>query len=227
MPDRITAVGQIGWIESQGAWLFVLPDQTVIPAGYSGARPVLQTTTLQTQHGLDVAGTTSEWIEQIARPLAGNSNVYLCVGTAFAGPLLHWAAEAPGFFHLYAPSKTGKTLAAAIGQSVLGRPKVPGQANTFGASWQATAVGLERYAVLRSDLGASFDEIGEGQAKAISSAIYSLANGSVKMRGTQDIGLRPMESFRILAISTGEPTHGRLPHSCRRKGACGADGPSC
>ncbi len=83
---------------------------------------------------------------------------------------------------------------------------MPGEANTFGASWQATAVGLERYAVLRSDLGGSFDEIGEGQAKAISTSIYSLANGSVKMRGTQDVGLRPMESFRILAISTGEPT---------------------
>ena len=206
VPDRITAVGQIGWTESEGAQLFVLPDQTVIPAGYSGARPVLQTATLQTQHGLDVAGTAYDWIEHIARPIAGNSNVHLCVGTAFAGPLLHWAAEAPGFFHLSAPSKTGKTLAAAIGQSVWGRPKVPGEANTFGASWQATAVGLERYAVLRSDLGGSFDEIGEGQAKAISTSIYSLANGTVKMRGTQDVGSRPMESFRILAISTGEPT---------------------
>jgi putative DNA primase/helicase len=205
VPDRITAVGQIGWTESDGAQLFVLPDETVIPAGYVGARPVLQTATLQTQHGLDVGGTAFEWIEQIARPLAGNSNVHLCVGTAFASPLLYWALETPGFFHLFGPSKTGKTLAAAIGQSVWGRPKVPGEANTFGASWQATTVGLERYAVLRSDVGASFDEIGEGQPKAISAAIYSLANGSVKMRGTQDVGLRPMESFRILAISTGEP----------------------
>ena len=83
---------------------------------------------------------------------------------------------------------------------------MPGEADAFGASWTATAVGLERYAVLRSDVGAYLDEIGEGAPKAIRPAVYGLANGSTKLRGTQDITLRPMESFRILGISTGEPT---------------------
>jgi hypothetical protein len=204
--DRITSVPQIGWQESAGAWVFVLPDETLTPAGFVGARPVLQTATLHTLHGLDVFGTLSDWIEQIARPLAGNSNICLCVGTAFAGPLLKWANEPPGFFHLWGTSKIAKSLAAAVGQSVWGRPKVPGEADAFGASWTATSVGLERYAVLRSDIGGSFDEIGEGQPKMIRTAIYALANGSTKLRGTQDLGLRPMESFRILGISTGEPT---------------------
>ncbi len=67
-------------------------------------------------------------------------------------------------------------------------------------------MGLERYAVLRSDIGGYFDEIGEGSPKAIRPAVYMLANGSTKLRGTQDITLRPMESFRVLGISTGEPT---------------------
>jgi putative DNA primase/helicase len=204
--DRITSVPQIGWHESAAAWVFVLPDETLTPAGFVGARPVLQTATLQTQHGLDTCGTLSDWIEQIARPLARNSNIALCVGTAFAGPLLKWANEPPGFFHLWGTSKIAKSLAAAVGQSVWGRPKVPGEADAFGASWTATSVGLERYAVLRSDIGGSFDEIGEGQPKMIRAAIYVLANGSTKLRGTQDLGLRPMESFRILGISTGEPT---------------------
>jgi putative DNA primase/helicase len=138
--------------------------------------------------------------------MAGNSNVYLCVGTMFAGPLLKFAYEPPGFFHLWGTSKIAKSLAGAIGQSVYGRPKVPGEADAFGASWIATAVGLERYAVLRSDVGAYLDEISEGSPKAIRPAVYGLANGSTKLRGTQDITLRPMESFRILGISTGEPT---------------------
>jgi putative DNA primase/helicase len=204
--DRITSVPQIGWHESTGAWVFVLPEETLTPVGFIGARPVLQTATLQTQHGLDISGTVSDWIEQIATPLEGNSNIALCVGTAFAGPLLKWANEPPGFFHLWGTSKIAKSLAAAVGQSVWGRPKVPGEADAFGASWTATSVGLERYAVLRSDIGGSFDEIGEGQPKMIRAAIYVLANGSTKLRGTQDLGLRPMESFRILGISTGEPT---------------------
>ena len=203
---RITAVPQIGWHCSGGTWLFVLPDDTIVPAGFDGPRPVLQTASLHVQHGLDVRGSVEQWIEQIARPLAGNSNVHLCVGTMFAGPLLKFAHEPPGLFHVWGTSKIAKSLAGAIGQSVWGRPKVPGEADAFGASWTATAVGLERYAVLRSDVGAYLDEIGEGEPKSIRPAVYGLANGSTKLRGTQDITLRPMESFRILGISTGEPT---------------------
>ena len=62
------------------------------------------------------------------------------------------ANEPPGLFHLWGTSKIAKSLAGAVGQWVYGRPKVPGEADAFGASWTATAVGLERYAVLRSDL---------------------------------------------------------------------------
>ena len=203
---RVTAVPQIGWHRGGDTWLFVLPDDTIVPAGFDGPLPVLQTASLHVQHGLDVRGTVEQWIEQIARPMAGNSNVHLCVGTMFAGPLLKFAHEPPGFFHVWGTSKIAKSLAGAIGQSVWGRPKVPGEADAFGASWTATAVGLERYAVLRSDVGAYLDEIGEGAPKAIRPAVYGLANGSTKLRGTQDITLRPMESFRILGISTGEPT---------------------
>jgi putative DNA primase/helicase len=203
---RITAVPQIGWHCIGDTWLFVLPDDTIVPAGFDGPRPVLQTAGLHVQHGLDVCGAVDQWIEQVARPMAGNSNIHLCIGTMFAGPLLKFAHEPPGLFHLWGTSKIAKSLAGAIGQSVWGRPNVPGEADAFGASWTATAVGLERYAVLRSDVGAHLDEIGEGSPQAIRPAVYALANGSTKLRGTTDITLRPMESFRILGISTGEPT---------------------
>jgi putative DNA primase/helicase len=204
--ERITAVAQIGWHSSGEVWLFVLPDETMVPTGFAGARPVLQTPSLHVQHGLDVSGTVEEWIKEVVAPSAGNSNIHLCVGPAFAGPLLKWANEPPGLFHLSGTSKIAKSLVGAIRQSVWGRPKVPGEADAFGASWIATAAGLERFCVYRSDIGGYFDEIGEGTAKVIRPAVYSMANGSTKLRGTADIGLRPMESFRILAISTGEPT---------------------
>ena len=102
---RITAVPQIGWHCSGAIWRFVLPDDTIVPTGFDGPRPVLQTASLHVQHGLDVHGSVEQWIEQIARPMAGNSNVQLCVGTMFAGPLLKFAHEPPGLFHLWGTSK--------------------------------------------------------------------------------------------------------------------------
>src|SRR6516225_11164042 len=87
VPERITAVPQIGWHSSGGTWLFVLPDETIVPAGFDGPQPVLQTASLHVQHGLDVSGTVEQWVDQVAAPMAENSNVHLCVGTAFAGPL--------------------------------------------------------------------------------------------------------------------------------------------
>ena len=70
---RITAVPQIGWHCSGEKWLFVLPDDTIVPAGFDGPRPVLQTASLHVQHGLDVSGISEQWIEQIARPMAGTA----------------------------------------------------------------------------------------------------------------------------------------------------------
>src|SRR4051812_17790959 len=55
VPGRITAVPQIGWHRSGSTWVFVLPEETIVPAGFEGARPVLQTASLQVQHGLDVS----------------------------------------------------------------------------------------------------------------------------------------------------------------------------
>jgi hypothetical protein len=85
---RITSLPQIGWHKGDGTWVFVLPDETLVPSGFEGTHPILQTASLQTQHGLNVAGSVEQWVDEIARPLNSNSNVQLCVGTAFAGPLL-------------------------------------------------------------------------------------------------------------------------------------------
>src|SRR6266568_2733204 len=65
VPERITAVPQIGWHCSGGTWLFVLPDETIAPAAFDGPRPVLQTASLHVQHGLDVSGTVEQWIDQV------------------------------------------------------------------------------------------------------------------------------------------------------------------
>ena len=67
---RITAVPQIGWHCSRGVWVFVLPDETIVPAGFDGPRPVLQTASLHVQHGIDVRGSV-ERMDRADSPAAG------------------------------------------------------------------------------------------------------------------------------------------------------------
>ena len=130
------------------------------------------------QYGLHRSGTSDQWRERVAAPLAGNSNVVLGVGTSLAGPLLPWADEPGGGFHSHGPAKTGKTLIGAVDQSVWGKPYRPGAgADAFGYTWESTANRLGERAVLRSDIGLYLDEIGMGDPKAISQAIYKLAGG--------------------------------------------------
>ncbi len=136
----------------------------------------------------------------MAAPLARNSNVVLAVGTFLAAPLLRWADEPGGGFHLYGRSKIGKTLAAAAGQSVWGKPFFPGAgSDTFGFTWETTANRLGQRAALRNDVGLSNDEIGSGDEHAIAKAIYKLAGGLDKGRYGQ-----PEQDFNVLVFSTGE-----------------------
>ena len=80
---------RVGWAEVGSHWIFVRPDEVIMPVGM----PKAQTTTYvldatATRHGLHVMGTAAEWAAEVAVPLRGNSNVALSFGTFFAAPLL-------------------------------------------------------------------------------------------------------------------------------------------
>jgi len=87
---------------------------------------ILDGTSRSGGYGFHRAGTSEEWRNHVAIPLIGNSNVVLAAGTMLAAPLLRWADEPAGGFHFDGESKIGKTLASAIGQSIWGKPFVPG-----------------------------------------------------------------------------------------------------
>ncbi len=174
----------------------MLPDQTLGDVGK--VRVVLDAVTAN--HGFDCLGTTAQWREDIAAQHERNSNTVLAIGTFLAAPLLRWADEPGGGFHFYGPSKIGKTLLNALGQSIWGKPYFPGAgANSFGYSWESTAVRLGERAVLRSDVGLYLDELGVGDPKAIAKAVYTLAGGLGKGRHGE-----AEQDFNILFVSTGE-----------------------
>jgi uncharacterized protein (DUF927 family) len=197
--DRIIRVPRTGWYEvKKDRWVFVLPTETLGNVG--NVEIVLDDAITDDQYGLHRSGTSDQWRERVAAPLAGNSNVVLGVGTSLAGPLLPWADEPGGGFHSHGPAKTGKTLIGAVDQSVWGKPYRPGAgADAFGYTWESTANRLGERAVLRSDIGLYLDEIGMGDPKAISQAIYKLAGGLDKGRFGQ-----AERDFNLLFLSTGE-----------------------
>jgi Domain of unknown function (DUF927) len=119
---RIIRAPRVGWFEPRkGAWVFVLPGETL---GDAKINIVLDNAINKPAggYGFHRSGTSEEWRERIAKPHAGNSNVVLAIGTFLAAPLLRFADEPGGGFHLYGDSKIGKTLGGVIGQSVWGKP---------------------------------------------------------------------------------------------------------
>ena len=122
-----------------------------------------------------------------------------------SGPLTVWAGVPPGLFHDFCPSKHGKSLAAAIGQSVWGRPLIPNETVTdpFGMSWLATANSIGKLIRTRASVGAFFEELNQGKPKDISDVAYRVANGidKTRLRGGD---LEPRLTYCVPGFSTGE-----------------------
>src|SRR5262245_35484390 len=74
---RIVRARRTGWFEHRGRRMFVLPNEML---GAADEMPViLDGVTRFGSYGFHRAGTSEQWREYIAKPLAGNSNVILPV----------------------------------------------------------------------------------------------------------------------------------------------------
>ncbi|HHY9603315.1 TPA: DUF927 domain-containing protein [Escherichia coli] len=189
---RWTLAASAGWTDDNRAYL--LPDGQVIgdeiPALFMGKSDVAG--------GWTARGTADTWRESVARLVDGNSLMMVCVAIPFAGPLLKLAGIQNFGLHLYAPSTTGKTTCATLAASVCGEPSV------LKMTWNGTANGIQNKAAARCDSFLWLDELGEGSPKALASVIYSLFNGSGRVRATKDGSNAPHDSWRLPVLSTGE-----------------------
>lgn len=189
---RWTLAASAGWTDDNRAYL--LPDGHIIgdetPVLFMGKRDVTG--------GWATSGTADTWRESVARLVDGNSLMMVCVATPFAGPLLKLAGIQNFGLHLYAPSTTGKTTCATLAASVCGEP------SALKMTWNGTASGIGNKAAARCDSFLWLDELGEGRPEDLAGTIYSLFNGSGRMRAAQDGGDTSRDSWRLPVISTGE-----------------------
>jgi len=196
---------QPGWAEVGPNRIYVRSNKTILPPDMSKTKHtyILDDATNPDHYGHQIKGTAAEWGDELAGPLSGNSNVALALGTFFAGPLLYWADEQPGGFHLYGNSGIGKSLVGAIAQSVYGTPYVEGRPYAYGRSWEGTTTGFEYLASLRSDSVLSLDELHRGKRNEVLPTIYKLTGGE-KVRAAGPGRLQRQRGFRVLVFSTGE-----------------------
>jgi uncharacterized protein (DUF927 family) len=204
-PKReIIRMPRVGWAEVGSHWIFVRPDEVIMPPGMPQARSVTYVLDAAAiRHGLHVAGTAAEWAAEVATPLRGNSNVALSFATFFAAPLLHFASEPGGGNHLYGSSTIGKTMESDAGQSIYGWPLETAD-NAFGVTWAGSEAGFDALALARTDLGLPLDEITLANRGSAEQIVYKLASGTKGPRATSTGHLREAAHAFVLVLSTGE-----------------------
>ncbi|EET6415558.1 DUF927 domain-containing protein [Escherichia coli] len=187
-----TLASSAGWTDDNRAYL--LPDGQVI----GDETPVLFMGKSATADGWTTSGTADTWRESVARLAEGNSLMMVCVAMPFAGPLLKLASIQNFGLHLYAPSTKGKTTCATLAASVCGNP------DALKVSWNGTANGIQNEAAARCDGFLWLDELGDGKPDDLSGVIYSMFNGTGRVRATKDGDNAQRAFWRLPVISTGE-----------------------
>jgi uncharacterized protein (DUF927 family) len=191
--ERLRCVARIGWMGEN----FLFPDQ--VYSRHKDAEKVLFQSDFDCS-ALSTTGSLIQWQEEIAQYCVGNSRLLLSLCAAFAPPLLHLTGEENFGIHLVGPSSIGKTIALTVAGSVWGGGKLRG----YGSRWRATVNGLEGLAYKHNDALLVLDELAEVSPYEAGNASYMLANGSGKVRGTKDGGMKEASEWRLVFLSAGE-----------------------
>lgn len=144
-------------------------------------------------------GEMEKWIETM-RPHRERNKFRFILAAAFAAPLLRIIKQRIFFVYNWGGSKGGKTAALKAALSAWGDPE------RLMVNFNATQVGLERTAAFFCDLPLGIDErqlAGRNQ-ESLEKTIYMIASGTGKIRGAKAGGIQAMQTWRTVALATGE-----------------------
>ena len=144
-------------------------------------------------------GEMDGWIETM-RPHRERDKFRFILAASFAAPLLRIIKQRIFFVYNWGGSKGGKTAALKAALSAWGDPE------RLMVNFNATQVGLERTAAFYCDLPLGIDErqlAGRNQ-ESLEKTIYMIASGTGKIRGAKAGGIQAMQTWRTVALATGE-----------------------
>lgn len=195
--QRLRIAQRSGWFFGGGGACFVLPHQVV--GDLPDERVKLESSGVPNPYRSK--GTLEEWRAAVAARAVGNRLLLLAASMGFAAPLLSLLGLPGGGVHLVGQAQRGKSTALRAGASVWGAPDGP---YSFARSWRTTSNALEAVAAESNDGLLALDEIGEAEPREIGASAYMLANGSGKGRASRDGRARPVTTWCLLLLSTGE-----------------------
>lgn len=149
--------------------------------------------------GYTQGGSREAWFEAM-RMHRERDKFRFILAASFAAPLLRIVKQRIFFVYNWGGSKGGKTAALKAALSVWGDP------DRLMVNFNATRVGLERTAAMYCDLPLGIDErqlAGKNQ-EGLENTIYMIASGIGKIRGTKSGGVQEVQTWRTVAIATGE-----------------------
>ena len=154
-------------------------------------------------------GSFEEWRELI-NPLRENYIFRFLMATALAAPLLRILGHRIFIVHNWGETRIGKTAALKAALSVWGQP------DGLLTSFYATRVGIERLAGFFKDLPLGIDErqVSTESKEFADNLAYMISLGTSMVRGTKTGGLQSQQSWKTIAMTTGEePLTRQVSHS--------------
>lgn len=145
------------------------------------------------------SGTLEEWTEIMA-PHRERDKFRFILSAAFAAPLLKIISQRIFLIYNWGGSKGGKTAALKAALSVWGDPE------RLMVNFNATQVALERMAGFYNDLPLGIDErqLAGNKQEGLEKIVYMLASGTGRARGSKGGGLQALNTWRTIAMATGE-----------------------
>lgn len=144
-------------------------------------------------------GTMRDWIDMM-QPHRARDKFRFILASGFTAPLLRIIRQRIFFVYNWGGSKGGKTAGLKAALSAWGDPE------RLMVNFNATQVGLERTASFYCDLPLGIDErqLAGNNQNSLEKIVYMIASGTGKIRGTKSGGIQATQTWRTVALATGE-----------------------